>query len=314
MTGFLAEIGQKLADRWVALLAVPGLLYVAAVTVASVLSQGHAVSYPVLNRKITAWAADPVLKSAGGAVLIIAAILAGSVVAALTAAAGGRFAEALWTLPGRRPPASWLTKWRQDRSRRYKAVADTSSDPSEVRRAIAPADQICLIGASRPTWIGDRLRACQVRIEQVYGLDLNVAWPRLWLIVPDVVRTELGTARDAFSAAARLTAWAVLYLILAIWWWPAALIAMITGVVAIGKARIATGNLTDLVESAVDLYNHDLAAQLGEETTGVPAQVIGQRDHRAHAQGPLGSEVTSRGLKTSGITNEHRPGQRSLAG
>jgi len=27
MTGFLGEIGQKLADRWAALLAVPGLLY-----------------------------------------------------------------------------------------------------------------------------------------------------------------------------------------------------------------------------------------------------------------------------------------------
>ncbi len=277
MTGFLAEIGQKLADRWVALLVVPGLLYVAAVTVASVLGQGHAVSYPVLNRKITAWAADPVLKSAGGAVLIIAAVLAGSVVAGLTAAAGGSLAEALWTLPGRRAPASWLARWRRARSRRYKAVADTSSDPAKVRRAIARADQICLIEAGRPTWIGDRLRACQVRIEQAYGLDLNVVWPRLWLIVPDVVRTELGTARDAFSAAARLTAWAVLYLVLAIWWWPAALIALITGVVAVGKARIATGNLADLVESAADLYSHDLARQLGEETTGIPAQVIGQR-------------------------------------
>ena len=83
MTGFLGEIGQKLADRWAALLAIPGLLYLAAVTVAAVLGQEHALSYPDLSRKITAWADSPVLKSAGGAVLIVGAILAGSVVAGL---------------------------------------------------------------------------------------------------------------------------------------------------------------------------------------------------------------------------------------
>jgi hypothetical protein len=277
VTGFLTEIGQKLADRWAALLVVPGLLYLAAVTAAAVLGQSQAVSYPVLDRKITDWADGPVLKSAGGTVLIVAAILAGSVVAGLAAAAGGRFVQSLWTLPGRRAPASWLVRWRRARSRRHKSVADKSADAAEVRRAIARADRICLIEADRPTWIGDRLRACQVRIERAYGLDLDAAWPRLWLIVPDTVRTELGASRDALSAGARLTAWAVLYLILAIWWWPAALIALVTGIAAISKARLATGNLADLIESAIDLYYRDLATQLGEETAASLTTAIGRR-------------------------------------
>jgi hypothetical protein len=80
MTGFLGEIGQKLADRWAALLVVPGLLYLAAVTAAAVLGQAHALSYPDLSRKIAVWAASPASKSPGGTVLIVAAILAGSVV------------------------------------------------------------------------------------------------------------------------------------------------------------------------------------------------------------------------------------------
>ena len=71
MTGFLGEIGQKLADRWAALLAVPGLLYLAAVTAAAVLGQRHAVSYPDLSRKIASWAASPALKSGGGTALIV---------------------------------------------------------------------------------------------------------------------------------------------------------------------------------------------------------------------------------------------------
>jgi hypothetical protein len=276
MTGFLGEIGQKLADRWAALLVVPGLLYLAAVTAAAVLGQAHALSYPDLSRKIAAWAASPASKSAGGTVLIVAAILAGSVVAGLAAAAGGRLTEILWTLPGKRPPAKWLADSRRGRSREAKAIADASADPAVVAKAIARADRICLIQADRPTWVGDRLRASRIRIERAYGLDLNAAWPRLWLIVPDTVRTELGTARDAFTAAARLTAWAVLYLILGIWWWPAVIIAVITGTTAIIRAHQATGNLADLIESTVDLYSRDLVAQLGDQAPGQLTPVTGR--------------------------------------
>jgi hypothetical protein len=277
MTGFLGEIGQKLADRWAALLVVPGLLYLAAVTAAAVLGQAHALSYPDLSRKIAVWAASPASKSPGGTVLIVAAILAGSVVAGLAAAAGGRFTEILWTLPGKRVPAKWLADRRRNRSRKAKAIADTSPDPAQVDKAIARADRICLIQADRPTWIGDRLRACRVRIERASGLDLNAAWPRLWLIVPDTVRTELGTARDAFTAAARLTAWAVLYLILGIWWWPAVIIALITGTTAIIRAHQATDNLADLIESTVDLHSRDLATQLGDQAPGPVTPVTGRR-------------------------------------
>jgi hypothetical protein len=277
MTGFLGEIGQKLADRWAALLAVPGLLYLAAVTAAAVLGQDHAVSYPDLSRKIASWAASPALKSGGGTALIVAAVLAGSVIAGLAAAAGGRFIEIAWTLPGERAPARWLAEWRRNRSRAAKTIADDEKSPqAEADKAMARADRICLVEANRPTWIGDRLRACRVRIEQAYGLDLDAAWPRLWLIVPDTVRVELGAARDAFSASARLTAWAILYLILGIWWWPAIPIALITGATAIIKARQATDNLADLIESAVDLQGRSLASQLDENMTGPLTPASGQ--------------------------------------
>ena len=264
MTTFLGEVGQKLADRWATLLAVPGLLFVAAVTVTAVLGQDHAVSYADLSHQISAWATSPALKSPGGAVLIVTAVLAGSLVAGLTAAVGGRFVEKLWSLPGEHPPARWLGQWRRTRSAKYKRIADTSGDPATVLRAMAKADRICLVEARCPTWIGDRLRACHIRIAKGYGLDLAAIWPRLWLILPDTARTELGAVRESFSAAARLTAWAVLYLLLAIWWWPAAVAAMVTGADAIAKGRLAVENLADLVEAAVDLYGAELAGKLRE--------------------------------------------------
>jgi hypothetical protein len=277
MTGFLGEVGQKLADRWASLLAVPGLLYLAAVTAAAALGQAHALSYPDLRRTIEAWAVSPALKSAGGTALIVAAILAGSLAAGLVAAAGGRLIESLWTMPGRRAPAKWLGDRRRRRSVRLKAIADAPGDRVAARKAVARADRLCLVEAASPTWIGDRLRACHVRIDKVYGLDLGATWPRLWLTVPDTVRTELGTARDAFSAAARLTAWAVLYLVLAIWWWPAAPIAVITGVAGVIKGRDASGILADLIESSVDLYSTELAKQLGEQVDGPMSPIVGRR-------------------------------------
>ena len=278
MSEFLGEIGKKLAERWVTLLVIPGLLYVAVATLAVALGQTYALDVRSLTGQITRWAASAALKSTGGAILIIAVVLAGSVVAGLTAAALGRLTEIVWTLPGRRRPARWLANWRRRRSQAAKRVADDpTSSEAQVRKAIATADGICLIEADRPTWIGDRLRACQARVKRTYGIDLNSAWPRLWLVVPGVVREEISAARNAFSGSARLAGWALLYLVLGIWWWPAAPIALIVGAAAMIKARLATRDLADLIESAVDLHAADLATQLGQTVTGPVTQGIGRK-------------------------------------
>lgn len=106
-------------------------------------------------------------------------------------------------------------------------------------------------------------RACHVRVAKTYGLDLAAAWPRLWLLVPDTVRSELSGARDTFNASARLTAWAVFNLVLEAWWWSALPITLVTRTAAILKGRLATGNLADLIESAIDLHGSELGVPLG---------------------------------------------------
>jgi hypothetical protein len=277
MTEFLGEIGRKLAERWVAFLAVPGLLYLAAVTCAVALSQENALDFPALSHQITRWAGSTALKSVGSAILIAAAVLAGSVAAGLAAAGLGRLTEIIWTIPGRRRPAKWLTNWRRERSRKAKRIADDpGSSQAQVGKAIARADRICLVEADRPAWIGDRLRASEVRVQRAYGLDLGATWPRLWLIAPESVRTEISAARDAFSASARLTGWAVLYLALAVWWWPAALIAAAVGAASAIKGRLAAGDLADLVESAIDLYARELAGQFGHAGAGPLSPALGR--------------------------------------
>ncbi|MGW4371922.1 hypothetical protein ACWEKT_40560 [Nocardia takedensis] len=137
------------------------------------------------------------------------------------------------------------------------------------------ADRLCLVEPGRPTWIGDRLRVCEIRASRAYGIDLNAAWPRLWLIIPDVARAEIATVRLSFSAAANLQGWSCMYLVLGIWWWPAAIVGLVVAAVSHMKARQATNDLAHLVESAVDLYVVDLASQLGHATAGHVTPTLG---------------------------------------
>ena len=176
---------------------------------------------------------------------IMFGILTGAAGAGLAATALGQLTQHAWITPGRRAPARWLTSWRRRRwDRAYATVrttleavaatrnADTTSPPPDhglaLKVAVAACTRICLVPANRPTWIGDRLRATDERIHRTYRLDLTAAWPRLWLLIPNPARTELTTAHDSYTAAARLTGWGLLYLAVGAWW-PALLIAAVIG-------------------------------------------------------------------------------------
>ncbi|QES04616.1 hypothetical protein DEJ44_02665 [Streptomyces venezuelae] len=136
------------------------------------------------------------------------------------------------------------------------AVADTVG-LNEARNRIA------LSRPARPTWMGDRLLAADARVHRTYRIDLTSAWPRLWLLLPDTAHAEVRAARSALTAAARRAAWGLLYLLPALWWWPAALIAVVTWGGAWRQGRVAVHEFAELVESAVDLHGRDLATALG---------------------------------------------------
>ncbi|WP_436764325.1 hypothetical protein [Streptosporangium sp. V21-05] len=280
MTGFLDELGKKLAERWLSLLVLPGLLYLAVLSVALIAGHGHALDPVPVTARVNAFAPA----STGAVVLAAAAALAGAAGAGLAATALGRLTERLWTMRGRRWPARLAlrrrtARWKtaDDRFRRaVKASARTPDGPRRVAEAVAAREAVGLVEPARPTWIGDRLVAVERRVHTAYGLDLLSAWPRLWLVLPDSARTGLGVARDAYSAAARLIGWAILYLPLAAWWWPALPLSAAIGVTGWARARSATAALADLLESAVDLYGRDLAAQLGIETPGRLSREAGE--------------------------------------
>ncbi|MGW0917225.1 hypothetical protein ACWD1Z_36855, partial [Streptomyces sp. NPDC002784] len=134
---------------------------------------------------------------------------------------------------------------------------------AELARAIERREAIALVRPRRPTWTGDRLHAADQRVYDAYGLDLGAAWPRLWLTVPDAVRAELLSAREAYGAAFGLAGWAPLYLLLGAWWWPALSAAAVVAATAWIRVRSATTVFAELVEATVDLHAITLAQELG---------------------------------------------------
>jgi hypothetical protein len=78
------------------------------------------------------------------------------------------------------------------------AMADADS---RLRR-LFPPDPAWLL----PTRLGNALRAAETRAGEPYGLDAVVAWPRLYPLLGEGVRTLVDDQRDALDLAARFCA------------------------------------------------------------------------------------------------------------
>ncbi|GFH38496.1 MULTISPECIES: hypothetical protein [Streptomyces] len=267
MNTFLSELGKKLAERWVSVLALPGALFTALVTAGSVLGHRDALDWRRLARAAEDFIAHFDLRPVQAVLLSVVILGVGAGIGLLARGLGG-VVERVWLLSG----PVWLTgrliRRRQDRWRRaHSAVESASTDErvSEVdRAALAEArNAIALTQPARPTWIGDRLRGVGVRVHGQYGLDFPYAWPRLWTLLPETCRNDLIAARAALTGASIQGGWGLLYLCLGTQWWPAALVGAVLLLIGWRRGREAATNLADLTESAVDLYAADLALSLG---------------------------------------------------
>ncbi|MFJ8536874.1 hypothetical protein [Streptomyces sp. NPDC093591] len=284
MNGFLNALGQKLAERWLTLLVLPGALYLATATTAHTLGQAHALDYHRLTNHITHWAQAPAATTLGGQVVLLGAILA-------AAAAAGLAAQSLGTLVQRTALAvgwhTWpppLRQWAHTRvarrrtrwataQQRYRQQLDADArtlardrrraDPRPRRAAHHALQRIAPEEPDRPTWSGDRIHAVTVRLERDHHLDLPLLWPPLWLTLPETTRTEITTAEQALTRATTLAGWALLYAPLTAWWWPAAPLTIALALTARYRLRSATDTYAQLLEAAVRLHATDLATQLG---------------------------------------------------
>ncbi|WP_285608396.1 hypothetical protein [Actinokineospora globicatena] len=247
MNPFLSALGGKLAERWVSTLLLPGALFVAAVVCAVRLGHRDALDLARVVTDLTA--AFPRAPIALGA----AGLLLGAAAAAFVAQGAGRVIEVVWTARWSGPAVLLARPVVALRSRLARRAAGRAG--VEPVRAYLP---------QRATWISDRFRLLEVRIAaQYHGVRLGLLWPRLWLLLPEQVRTPVQAVESQFRSAMTLTGWGLLYLTLGAWWYPAAVAGGCAALVGWRRARYTTNSVTTLIEATVDTHLPLLTTALG---------------------------------------------------
>ncbi|MEU2244295.1 hypothetical protein ABZ572_33400 [Streptomyces sp. NPDC018338] len=214
MTGFLAGLGGKVAERWLALLTLPGCLFIVTAWVAWGLGQGHAMDWSRLTDTVSRWYEGASAARPGALGLIAIGLI-------LLAALAGLAAR----LIGYGVLFLWFARW--------------------------------------PGSLGRRMGDVEQRVSDFYSVDLQMLWPRLWLVLAPHVREELRTAITKVESAAVVGAWGLGYLALGYRWWP----SLVIGAVVLGTgwelARQRTAEMAALVESAVDTGLRPVARSVG---------------------------------------------------
>jgi hypothetical protein len=283
MNTLITSLGGKLAERWLAALMLPGVVFVAVGATAVRLGHSHWSDLRLLEQELNRFATGTPARDNGTVLLIALGVVLSSVVAAAVAQSLERLVVALWThdwgrLGGamtRRRRRRWdaaMDRYEtalRDKARRLRSP-DTQTGPLPDIQALARAcDRIALTEPARPTWIGDRMLAAAGRVQACYDLDLASAWPRLWLLLPEDTRGPLVLAQGDFAGAARRVGWGLLYMVLGLLWWPAAFIGLGLCVAGWRQGRSTVSVLADLVEAVVDLHVGTLGAALGHTTNGI---------------------------------------------
>jgi hypothetical protein len=328
--GFLSALGQKLAERWLTLLVLPGALFLATATVAHTLGQAQALDYHRLAYRITSWAQAPAATTVGGQVMLLGAVLVASAAAGLAAQGMGTLVLRTALAPGwntwPRPLRQWArsrvaqrrarwttaaSRYRQqlDADARSLAVDGRRADPAPRRAAHQAMQRIAAEEPDRPTWSGDRIHTVAVRLGRDHHLDLPVLWPHLWLILPETTRAEITAAEQALTRATTLGGWALLYVPLTAWWWPAAPLATALMLTARFRIRNTTDTYAQLMEAAARLHAADLAAQLGIDHSGPADPALGDAlMHQIHTRSPSSSPVFPDPEVVTGIVSGTRGG------
>ncbi|QFU86780.1 hypothetical protein [Amycolatopsis sp. YIM 10] len=247
MDKLLPGLGTKLAERWINLLALPGVLFTVVLAFSWWVHPVGAVDLDALGRRLT----EIAVPKQGTQLTMVASI--GAVIATACAAIAAELSRPIariWT--GRdRGAILLLQPFLRRRIRKVRAAAPAGYG---VPERYLPA---------RATRIGDHIRLAEERIAAQYGVALVRVWPRLWHMSNADERAMTQHAWDRYTAAAMRAAWAVGYLLTGLLWWPAAVAGLLLYLSAWSAARRAAADLQTAIEALTDVKLLDLAAAIG---------------------------------------------------
>ena len=172
---------------------------------------------------------------------------------------------------------TWAKRWQGNRRNRLhraeqlpagaertdEALQRAGEAGYQLRRRFPVPDHL------RPTALGNVLAAMTDRAGRLYGLDAVIAWPRLYPVLGEQVKSLVDDRRDTLDAAVRMaatmavTAIASFVLLLRSGWWILlALIPLGIAVLAYNAAVQAALAYSETVHVAFDLHRADLFTAL----------------------------------------------------
>ncbi|WP_406373689.1 hypothetical protein OH781_39775 [Streptomyces sp. NBC_01550] len=251
MDGILSDLGKRIADRWFAFLILPGVPFAATVIVAWAMTPSgaaHALDLDILVRRLdTLGATAQTIKGIVSGCLLIAGV---AVVAVLVRELS-LIVNRLWL--GR---AAILCRLMRPGIRRRRRLAlDTA------RRGGYALPERYL--PHRATWIGDRFALVDERVAAQYGVSLARVWPRLWQLRDDRTPKVVSAAWDDYAAATVRVAWALPYLVISIFWWPAAPLGLALVLLGWSQGRRGADDFCVSCEAAIDVQLRRLAHIVG---------------------------------------------------
>jgi hypothetical protein len=148
-----------------------------------------------------------------------------------------------------------------------------------------------------PTKLGNLLRVSELYSNRVYGLEILTVFPRLWLVLPEGVQTEISEARlylDNMVKMVMLGIGLFIWSFINPWIIPVGVLIIVWGYFRAAQAAETYGLM---LRAAFDLYRFDLFKQLHLTPPESPVDEI--------AFGTKVTQALARGLKDSTISFKH---------
>ena len=279
ISSFWSGLGSNLAERWAAALFTPAFAFWALGVGAWLLRRPDA---DASRRLMDAFQGLSGIAQTALIVLVLLVAAASSVVAERLALAVLRALEGYWPRPlrqlaralVRRHAARFeaLEKRWDELYLRHEEGRSTPGEQQELidlerRLAAMPAHADLLM----PTRLGNVLRAAESGVEDKYGIDPVRCWPALWLVLPDVTRTEVTAARASLDTAATWSLWSVLVAVWAVFTPWAVLVAVVAAVAAYPNLLGSAARYGELVDAAFALHRGLLYDALGRPRPAQPS-------------------------------------------
>lgn len=253
--GLLLQMQQRIPNQWFLRRLLPSAIFVTAAIVAATLGQSHWDNLGFARARLAGYLGGTTASTSATAILYLLTAAAAAFTIPVVAAGVGALAAGAWPW--------WLAplgdRIRDARAARWSSPADlTAQAISAIRdrqlwraaRLKARAATATPSKAETPTWIGDRLNAAAGEVHRCLDIDVRSAWAELQLRLPDNARTALTDTRDGYDAACEALAWSLAYLILGLWWWPAAIAGLVLALTSWRWLRNAADALARTAEAS----------------------------------------------------------------